>query len=157
MKRREFLVKGSLATAAVGTPVQIKSTNKPVLTVAHITDAHIRPIDNIPARFSSCLQEVKKHKIDFVLNGGDSIFAADYKDVTREKMLEQWAAWDEGIKPLADYQIYSCVGNHDPWWQAPSKEDEMYGVGYVVKRVGMPNRYYSFYQKKLAFYHSGWQ
>lgn len=157
MKRRDFFIKSTIAATAVGIPTipEAKSDaflkTKPVLTIAHITDAHIRNQDDIPAKFKKCLEEVKKHKMDFVLNGGDSIFAADYKDVTREKMLEQWATWDECIKSLAGYEIYSCIGNHDPWWEAPSKEDEMYGVVYAAKRVGMPGRYYSFTKKNWHF------
>ncbi|TDE09018.1 metallophosphoesterase family protein [Dyadobacter psychrotolerans] len=156
MRRRDFLANGSLAAALAGTPGTAADAdrfvkNKPVLTLAHITDVHLRPQEQITSRFKRCLHQVKKHKIDFVLNGGDSIFAADYKDVTRESMLAQWASWDECIKTLAGYQIYSCIGNHDPWWQAASKEDEMYGVNYVAKRVGIPHRYYSFTQKNWHF------
>lgn len=155
MKRRDFFLHGSLAAAVTTTaPVVIADSiqkAKPALTVAHITDAHIRDQDDIPARFKRCLQEVKKHKMDFVLNGGDSIFAADYKDVTREGMLKQWEAWDDCVKELSDFEVYSCIGNHDPWWQAPSKDDEMYGVKYAAKRAGMPHRYYSFARKNWHF------
>ena len=155
MKRRDFLVRGAVATAVIGQADQAHakpgSKAKVALTVAHITDAHIRPQDDIPVRFKKCLEEVKKHKMDFVLNGGDSIFAADYKDVTREKMLEQWVCWDDCMRSLSGFEVYSCIGNHDPWWQAPSKDDEMYGVAYAAKRVGMPHRYYSFTKKNWHF------
>jgi Icc protein len=153
MKRRDFLVNSSLAVtgAGVANASGIPGKKRQVLTIAHITDAHIRPQDDIPSRFKKCLEEVKKHKPDFFLNGGDSIFAADYKDVTRESVLAQWAAWDDSFKVLAGYEVYSCIGNHDPWWAAPDKQDEMYGVPYAVKRVGMPGRYYSFKKKNWHF------
>ncbi|WP_229211139.1 metallophosphoesterase family protein [Dyadobacter jiangsuensis] len=155
MKRRDFLMNGSLAAAVAGVPgataAEAQHKNKPALTVAHITDVHIRPKDDIPDRFKASLEKVKKHKMDFVLNGGDSIYAADYENVTREWMLAQWATWDECMKTLDGYEVYSCVGNHDPWWQAPSKDDEMHGVAYAARRAGMPHRYYSFTKKNWHF------
>ena len=155
MKRSDFL-KAIPLTAGAFTinstfAASSKNKKKQVLTVAHITDAHVRPEMNIPARFVRCLNEVKKKKVDFFLNGGDSIHAADYKDITRERMLEQWKVWDESIKVLKDYEVYSCLGNHDPWYAAPSKDDEMYGVNYAAKRAGMPHRYYSFQKKNWHF------
>jgi 3',5'-cyclic-AMP phosphodiesterase len=149
MNRRNWIKNAGLITgAAAAAPVSSESSGqgkKPVLTVAHITDVHIREGDNAPERFKRCLAEIGKHKVDFFLNGGDSIHAADYKDVTREKMLEQWTIWDDCMKNIkADYEVHSCIGNHDPWWAAPAPTDEMYGKPYVVKRLGIPNRYYSF-------------
>ena len=155
MKRSDFLKAIPLAAGALSVnsvlAVPNKKTKKKALTIAHITDAHVRPDMNIQARFIKCLREIKKQKIDFFLNGGDSIHAADYKDITRERVLEQWKVWDEGMKELKDYEVYSCVGNHDNWWAAPSKDDEMYGVAYAAKRAGMPHRYYSFQKKNWHF------
>lgn len=152
MKRRDLIKAGALVTvsvlgnsdtlAAIGN--NEKKKRKLLLTVAHITDVHISPGDNVPDRFKKCLDDVKKHKIDFILNGGDSIMAADYADITRERVIEQWAAWDDCMQQMKSYETYSCIGNHDPWWAAPKKEDEMYGKDYVVKRLGIPHRYYSF-------------
>jgi Icc protein len=45
---------------------------------------------------------------------------------------------------LKGQDIYGCIGNHDPWWAAPDKKDAMYGKDYVVKRLKIPHRYYSF-------------
>lgn len=156
MKRRNFVKNFPLAvTAAAGVNSPINSPTasapKPALTIAHITDVHIRPENGIPARFRKCLEEVKRKKVDFFLNTGDSIHAADYKDITRERVLEQWAAWDECKSGFDGYELYTCIGNHDPWWAAPSKDDEMYGIGYVVKRANMPHRYYSFSKKNWHF------
>lgn len=150
MNRRNWIKNAGKITGAVTAAPVISATGtqgrqKPVLTIAHITDVHIRNCDNAPERFKKCLNEIRNHKVDFFLNGGDSIHAADYKDVTREKMLEQWSVWDDCMKSiLSDYQVHSCIGNHDPWWAAPDKTDEMYGKSYVVKRLSIPNRYYSF-------------
>ena len=149
MKRRDLLKRvGLLAagSALTGTASWGEGNRKRkiALTVAHITDVHVRPEENVPDRFKQCLDDVKKHKIDFILNGGDSIHAADYADIKRERVIAQWSAWDECMERMKSFETYSCIGNHDPWWAAADKEDEMYGKNYVVKRLGIPNRYYSF-------------
>jgi len=118
--------------------------DKPILTLAHITDVHIRSGDNAPRRFRDCLNKIKGQKVDFFLNTGDSIHDASYDNVKREAVTEQWQIWDDCITEIKGYDIYSCLGNHDMWWAAPDKQDEMYGKDYVTKRLKIPNRYYSF-------------
>lgn len=157
MKRRNFLTNVPLAISSVAAGGQLLQVDgkaapeKAALTVAHITDVHIRSNENIPERFKRCLEEIKARKVDFFLNGGDSIHAADYKEITREQVLEQWNTWDECMEVLKGYEIYSCIGNHDPWWAAPSADDNMYGIDYAVKRAGMPHRYYSFSKENWRF------
>lgn len=157
MRRRDWLKKSSLmAGTAIGLPNIVRSVSRSarqkVLTVAHITDIHIRPENEIPARFKKCLREMKnQHSVDFILNGGDTIHAADYSDTTRESVLEQWQAWDDCRKLIESYDIFSCLGNHDMWWAAPDKDDSMYGKNYVVERLGMPSRYYSFKAENWHF------
>ncbi|PTS91725.1 metallophosphoesterase [Pedobacter sp. HMWF019] len=157
--RRSLLKTAGLATGLVvtgGLPALASGydgkNKKPVLTVAHITDVHIREGDNAPERFKSCLKEIlTKHKPDFFLNGGDSINDASYDNVVRDQVTKQWSIWDECTTLLSKHKLYSCIGNHDPWWKAPSKEDEMYGKEYVVKRLKIPHRYYSFTKKNWHF------
>ncbi|EAZ81854.1 metallophosphoesterase family protein [Algoriphagus machipongonensis] len=150
MKRRKFLAKTSLLSAGIALPEVVSAGTKvneerSFLTVAHITDVHIRPEDNIPNRALDWLNLVKKHQPDFYLNGGDSIHDASYKDVSKERVLEQWKVWDLFRAGISEDEVYSCIGNHDPWWDVPNKEEEpMYGKPYVVKRLGMPAEYYSF-------------
>ncbi|MHA4809078.1 metallophosphoesterase family protein [Flavitalea flava] len=164
MKRRDLLKQATLGVAGLsllsknaiaGNTMAIEeaeaSSGIPVLTIAHITDVHIHPKDKVPEKFTGILEQIKTHKVDFFLNGGDSIMSADYNDIKRERVLELWAAWDQSMKSLQSYEVFSCLGNHDMWWAAPSKEDEMYGKNYVIKRVGMPSRYYSFSKKGWHF------
>jgi Icc protein len=151
MKRRTFF--GRAALTAVALPLGAAGNRlvaagshspKPVLTIGHITDIHIEPANGAPAMFRKCMDQVLTHKVDFFLNGGDSIMAADYKNITRDRVTELWACWDDIRTSLKGYDIHSCIGNHDTWWAAPDQQDEMYGKDYVVKRLGMPHRYYSF-------------
>lgn len=146
------LATGSLPALATAETAAHNKNKKLALTVAHITDVHIRPGDNAPDRFKNCLKQViDQHKPDFFLNGGDSINDASYDNVVRNQVTEQWAIWDDCLKQIGKHEIYSCIGNHDPWWKAPEKTDEMYGKDYVVKRLKIPNRYYSFSKRNWHF------
>lgn len=159
MKRRDVLKQAGLLSAAIiAGPDAVQArvlTNrtgrKKILRIAHITDVHIRPEYNAPSRFRQCLEEIKRHKPDFFLNGGDSIYAADYAHITQERVLEQWDIWEKCTKDTIDFEIYSCLGNHDMWWAAPTKEHDMYGKEYVIKKLGLPGRYYSFDKKGWHF------
>lgn len=122
------------------------------LTVAHITDVHIRPEEDVPSRAVDWLKLVKTHRPDFYLNGGDSIHDASYEGVSKERVLEQWKVWDLFREEIQESDVYSCIGNHDPWWDVPNKEKEpMFGKPYVVERLGIPAPYYSFDQGKWHF------
>ncbi|MDY7395152.1 metallophosphoesterase [Aureibaculum sp. 2210JD6-5] len=150
-KRRQFIKKmGLVAGVSAFTPITLSAQNstaknneKRVLRVAHITDIHMSADNDAPNRFKKCLTEIKEHKVDFFLNGGDTIMAADYSDITRESVLEQWKLWDDLKQEFKGYEMYSCLGNHDMWWAAPDKTDAMYGKDYVIKRMEMQSRYYS--------------
>lgn len=150
MKRRNWIKQTAIGAASAALPFGVsnfmieKKQKKVLLKVAHITDVHIRSEENALERFTHCLEQVKKHDVDFFLNGGDSIYAADYDDIKRARVQEQWALWNKATKSIQSYEIYSCLGNHDMWWAAPSKEDEMYGKDYVVEQLNIPARYYSF-------------
>ncbi|TDQ06429.1 metallophosphoesterase [Pedobacter metabolipauper] len=156
IKRRTLLKSAGMAAGLVATAglsaLAAEDKKKVALTVAHITDVHIRAGDSAPDRFKNCLKQViNKHKPDFFLNGGDSINDASYDNVLREQVTEQWGIWDDCVKMLEKYEVYSCIGNHDTWWKAPSTTDEMYGKDYAVKRLKIPNRYYSFSKKNWHF------
>ncbi len=147
MKRRTFLTNSALAAGACALPASafaLSKKNKPALTIAHITDVHIRPEENIPQRASDWLAIVKKHKPDFFLNGGDTIHDASYGGTTKSRVLEQWAEWDNFRDLISNYEVHSCIGNHDIWWDDPTKKDPLYGKKYTVERLQIPGNYYSF-------------
>jgi len=153
MNRRESIKKIGLSavTLSVGDTTMEANARKRVLRIAHITDIHIRPEHDAPNRFRKCIDEIKKHKPNFFLNGGDTIYAADYQNITRERVDEQWRIWKDCQALLGEYELYSCLGNHDMWWAAPSPQHEMYGKEYVVKQLKMPKRYYSFDKRGWHF------
>lgn len=157
MKRRELLKGIGLTAGAIAVngaaafAEEQKPKSKKVLRIAHITDVHIRPEHDAPNRFGQCMKEIKKHKVDFFLNGGDTIYAADYSHITRERVNEQWKIWQECRHAIKEYEVHSCLGNHDMWWAAPDKQDAMYGKAHVVKQLETPGRYYSFDKKGWHF------
>ena len=71
-----------------------------------------------PKRCASILANIlKRHPdIGLVINTGDSIYAADYNNITRERVLEQWKIWDEVVMAaLKRLPIIHAIGNHDPF------------------------------------------
>ncbi|MBN9380709.1 MAG: metallophosphoesterase [Chitinophagaceae bacterium] len=159
MKRRDLLksmgltagsvVAGGITAVASETALPLKK--KRVLRIAHITDVHMRPELDAPVRFRKCLEEIKGHKVDLFFNGGDTIYAADYGNIKRERVNEQWDIWHQLRGEFKEYEMYSCLGNHDMWWAAPDNKDPMYGKDYVVKQLGISNRYYSIDKKGWHF------
>ncbi|WP_316793964.1 metallophosphoesterase family protein [Pedobacter frigoris] len=146
------MVCGARPSVAAVPENQVAKKKKVALTVAHITDVHIGEGEHAPERFKKCLKHIiDKHKPDFFLNGGDSIGDASYDNVVYDQVIKQWSIWDDCLKVLDKYEVHSCIGNHDSWWKAPSKDHEMYGKSYVVKRLKIPNRYYSFTKKNWHF------
>lgn len=158
LDRRSLIKTLGLTTgAALISPVTQAASNakpnkvKKILTVAHITDVHMRPEHDAPNRFRKCLEDIKKHKVDFFLNGGDTIYAADYGHIKRERVTEQWKIWKTLRKEFSEYEVHSCLGNHDMWWAVPDKSDSMYGKDYVVEQLETPGRFYSFNKKGWHF------
>ena len=147
-----------LAVAAILSPITVsaigktdKTKQKRSLRIAHITDIHIRPEYDAANRFRKCIEEIKSHEVDIFLNSGDTIFAADYNNIKRERVVELWDVWKELGDEFSKHELYSCLGNHDMWWAAPEKTDSMYGKDYVIKQLGMPLRYYSFNKQGWHF------
>ncbi len=159
MNRRELIQRGAVLGAGLmgGIPV-LEAASGPnqrpkglALRLAHITDVHLTPSNGAPERFAQCLDLVVDQDIDFVLNGGDTVMAVDYGDITRERVHELWTLWHAGQGPLKGYAMYSCLGNHDMWWAAPDKSDPMYGKPYAVGQLGIPHHYYSFEERNWHF------
>ncbi|GLR17538.1 metallophosphoesterase family protein [Portibacter lacus] len=157
MKRRNYLKYLGIGTGAVllnpvkaAAKEESATKKKRLMRVAHITDVHIRPEHDASNRFLKCLEEIKKHKVDFFLNGGDTIYAADYSNITRDRVNAQWEIWHKLRKEFSEFEVYSCLGNHDMWW-ATEESDVMYGKDYVVDNLDIPNNYYSLKKSGWTF------
>lgn len=157
--RRGFLIGTATGVAAtLASPASAKPFAKAPRGVPagasrllHMTDIHIRPEHEAPARCTRLINQAIQDagEIDLVLNGGDSIYAADYNHITRQRVLDQWALWDAHVvKPLGRLSMLSALGNHDMWW-ATESSDAMYGKDYALERLGQNGRY-------LSRIHRGW-
>lgn len=150
LKRREFVKGitlagiGSLFTSAISAQETTSPKLKRLLRIAHITDVHLTSDNNAPQRFTACLEDIERHQVDFFLNGGDSIMAADYDSITRQQVIDMWDLWRDSLDKFQEVKMYSCLGNHDMWWAAPNKNDPMYGKQFAMEQLNMPSPYYSF-------------
>lgn len=135
---------------ALGQSNPVVQKKERILRIAHITDVHITSGDS-SNRFLKCLEKIKKHEVDFFLNGGDTIMDASYADVTREQVNAQWDIWQKLRHAFSEYDMFSCLGNHDMWWAVNDRNDIMYGKDFAVKQLEMPKRYYSFKRHNWCF------
>lgn len=143
LNRRGFLGLGAATVASLPSIASAAPQAGSPLTVLHITDIHLRPEYDAPARCRKILRAIRKRhpEIGLVVNTGDSIYAADYNNITRERVEEQWKLWDETVVPeLKGLPMIHAIGNHDPWWAAP-ENDPMRGIPYVCKRLGIAEPY----------------
>lgn len=157
MHRRNFIRQSSLLTAGTGFLPSLENEvqKKPALTVAFLTDIHIKPSDVAETGMRKVFRHVNTlaKKPDFILNGGDAIM--DSLGTPKEKAAEQWALWSRILQEENKLPIHHIIGNHDVWgWQVKDetiKTDPLYDKAWAVKQHGLPHRYYSFEKKAWKF------
>lgn len=151
MKRRKFLSAsflGLLGASALGAKANERVPVRRCARFVHLTDMHIHS-GYIPERgIRNLLEEIDllEDKPDFVINSGDNIM--DGLKRSKEDTAKQWKAWHEYFRSKLNYDMHSCIGNHDVWgWglnDSRAEEDILFGKNLAVKELGIPNRYYSF-------------
>ena len=131
-----------------------ENKHKPI-RFAHLTDIHVKPGIIPETGMAKALQHAQKlsPKLDFIINGGDSIMDALEADKT--KTQTQWDLFHKILKQENSLPIYHCIGNHDVWgWfikENKPDNDRLYGKVWVVETQEMKNRYYSFTKGKWHF------
>ncbi len=99
MDRRKFLQNSSLATAAVSIgPFAFAKKKKPSsFHVGFLSDTHVKPTDTAEEGMRKAFRHVNRSepKVDFIINGGDSIM--DALNATKEKVQKQWDVWNKVI------------------------------------------------------------
>jgi 3',5'-cyclic-AMP phosphodiesterase len=112
MNRRSVLKGLGLSSIALlSSPKIFASTEKRPITLAHITDVHLLPTHRAEKGFARTLRAIQNDKVDFIINGGDSIM--DALSRPEEKVKKQWKAWNEVLKDECSLQVYHALGNHD--------------------------------------------
>lgn len=149
MKRKTFLktsvavIGGSLLPSfSFGEDIKRRS-----IRFAHLTDIHVK-LGIIPETgMAKAFQHAQKldQKVDFIINGGDSIM--DALEADKQKTQTQWDLFHQILKNENSLPIYHCIGNHDIWgWFLKQKpdNDRLYGKIWVQETLELKNRYYSF-------------
>jgi len=121
------------------------------LRIAHVTDMHIAAGGPSGQDFARALRDVqaRRPKIDLIINTGDSI--GDLLGAAKDSAQAAWDVFTGVVKAEVSIPIYHAIGNHDVWgWGLPAAEqkslnsDPLFGKGFALKELGLPNRYYSF-------------
>lgn len=158
MKRNEFLKSTAAVIGASMLPsISFGEENNKgsKIRFAYLTDTHLKPDITAEAGFAKALHHAQsqKPKVDFIMNGGDSIM--DSLEADKQKTQTQWDLFHSVLKKENSLPIYHCIGNHDVWgWFIKNDKpeaDRLYGKVWVVDTLQMPKRYYSFTKGKWHF------
>ncbi|MBB2146786.1 metallophosphoesterase [Pedobacter sp. LMG 31464] len=157
MKRKEFLTSGLFAAGIAMLPSTVSANNDRVkrsFRFAFISDIHVKPGVVPEAGMAKAIQHVQnlKPKVDFIVNGGDSIM--DALAATKESAQIQWDLFHKIMEKENSLPVYPCIGNHDiyGWFQkTPDSTDPLYGKNWAVKELKMTDRYYHFQKGKWDF------
>ncbi len=148
MKRKTFLK----STAAVLGSSMLPSlsfadeTKKNSIRFAHLTDIHVKPGLIPETGMAKALHHAQQQKVDFIINGGDSI--NDALGATKQKTQEQWDIFKTILKKENSLSVYHTIGNHDIWgWFVKNEKpdnDRLYGKIWVTETLELKKRYYNF-------------
>jgi 3',5'-cyclic AMP phosphodiesterase CpdA len=158
MKRSEFL-QNTAAVIGAGLLPSVsfaKENEKPgKVRFAYLTDTHVKPDTIAEAGMAKAFHHAQslKPKVDFIINGGDSIM--DSLEADKQKTQTQWDLFHSILKNENSLPIYHCIGNHDVWgWFIKNDKpeaDKLYGKQWVVETLQLPKRFYSFTKDKWHF------
>ncbi|MEJ8818216.1 metallophosphoesterase family protein [Lacibacter sp. H407] len=157
MKRSDFLQTSAALVGSSLLPFHSSAENSKTgkIRFAYVTDIHVKPDAVAEAGMAKAFQHVQslKEKVDFIINGGDSIM--DSLDADKQKTKTQWDLFHSILKKENSLPVYHCIGNHDVWgWFIKNdrpEADKLYGKQWVVETLALPKRYYSFTKNKWQF------
>ncbi|MBL0129853.1 MAG: metallophosphoesterase [Chitinophagaceae bacterium] len=150
MKRKSFL---QTSAAVIGSSLLPSlsfagDNRKKPIRFAHLTDIHVKPGLVPEAGMAKALHHAQqlKPKVDFIINGGDSIM--DSLEADKQKTQTQWDLFKNILQKENSLPIYHTIGNHDIWgWfikENKPDNDRLYGKLWVLETLEMKTRYYSF-------------
>ncbi|MEO8376134.1 MAG: metallophosphoesterase [Candidatus Sumerlaeota bacterium] len=139
---------GGCATGTSSSGLVASAEKQPVLTIAHLTDVHVKPEGKAPMGLRQVLRAVHAlpNRPDVILNGGDAIM--DSLAATKERTETQWALWKQILKEENTLPVENCIGNHDMWgWQktkaGTTGNESLYGVKMALEQYGLEKPYRS--------------
>jgi 3',5'-cyclic AMP phosphodiesterase CpdA len=150
VKRKAFLQSSAAVIGGSLLPSLSFATDpkKKPIRFAHVTDIHVKPGIIPETGMAKALQHVQqlKPKIDFIINGGDSIM--DALEADKQETQIQWDLFKNILQKENSLPVYHTIGNHDVWgWfikEGRPDNDRLYGKVWAVETLEMKNRFYSF-------------
>jgi len=157
MKRSEFLKSTAvIAASSLLTDLSLAENNKHgKIRFAFLTDIHVKPELTAETGMAKAFHHAQslKPKVEFIINGGDSIM--DALEADKQKTQIQWDLFHSILKKENSLPLYHCIGNHDIWgWFIKNDKpdtDKLYGKQWVIETLEMPKRYYNFTKNKWHF------
>jgi 3',5'-cyclic AMP phosphodiesterase CpdA len=156
MRRSEFLQTTAAILGGAFLPeislAEDSKQNK--IRFAWLSDIHLKPGIVPETGMAKAFHHAQslKPKIDFIINGGDSIM--DALEADKQKTQTQWDLFHNILNKENSLPIYHCIGNHDVWgWfvkENKPEADKLYGKQWVLETLQM-QRYYSFTKNNWHF------
>jgi len=116
------------------------------MRLVHLTDLHLQPERNAPARFRQALDKVRSLQPapEAMLIGGDVVMNS--VGVHLGRVQEQWAVW-ETERPGIEIPIYSCLGNQDCWgwhekYSGCDGTEPLFGKAMALLKLDLERPYY---------------
>jgi Icc protein len=158
MKRSTFLQNTALVVGGSLLPSFsfAEDNHKPgKIRFAYLTDIHVKLDPIAEAGMANAFHHAQsvRPKVDFIINGGDSIM--DALEADKQKTQIQWDLFHSILKKENSLPVFHCIGNHDVWgWfikENRPEADKLYGKQWVLEELQMPQRFYSFTKGKWHF------
>lgn len=157
MRRRSFIQTAGAIAGGLALPGTVAANPaRRSLRFAHLTDIHVKPGEIPEQGMTKALRHVQqlKKKVDFIINGGDSIM--DALEADKQKTRIQFDLFKKILAAENGIEIHHVIGNHDVWgWFVKNDEtikaDKHYGKQWVVDEYSMPARHYSFVRSRWKF------
>jgi len=159
MNRKSFIRNVSVAVTGAGLlPLhgEGKIAKKKSIRFAHLTDIHVKTGDIPETGMAKAFQHAQSisPKVDFIINGGDSIW--DALEADKQRTQQQFQLYKTILHKENSLSVHHVIGNHDVWgWFVKNddtiKQDNLYGKQWAVEEFGIPARHYSFTKGKWKF------
>ena len=131
--------------------VEKSLASKRSLRVAHLTDIHVTKGKIPESGMANVLNDANNlsDKLDFIINGGDSIMNA--ASLSANHIKQQWNVFNNILKNENSLPIYHCIGNHDIFsWALPDKNHAEEKHKTLIE-YGLQKSYYSFSKNGWKF------
>ena len=151
LDRRRFLtLAGASAFAATGLPEAFPAPAGEAFSFLFLTDTHTQPELDAPRGTALAMDEARKVKADFAIQGGDHVF--DALGVSRARATQLFDLYGKTEQDLG-LKVHHTLGNHDCFGvyaaSGSGPGDPEYGKKMFAERFGPT--YYGFEHRGVHF------